>query len=50
VCPVILGTLLSFLIYGHKRAEVSYRKRFKTKEIHYRIEGYNVLPSVGVKI
>jgi len=50
VCPVILGTLLSFLIYGHKRAEVSYRKRFKTKEIHYRIEGYNVLPRVGVKI
>jgi len=46
ICPVILGTLLSFLIYGYKKAEVSYRGRYETREIHCRIEGYDVLPGI----
>jgi len=50
ICPVIVGTLLSFLIYGHKKAEVSYQKRYETEGIHYYIEGYDVLPRVSTEI
>jgi len=48
ICPVIIWTLFSFLI--PKREKVPYRKRYETKEIHYHIEGYDVLPRISTKI
>ena len=50
ICPLILGTLLSSLIYGRKKAEVSYRGRYETKEIHCHIEGHDVLPGIRTQI
>jgi len=50
VSPLILGTLLSFLIYGRKKAEVSYHGRYKIKETHCHIEGHNVLPGIRTEI
>jgi hypothetical protein len=44
ICPIIIWTLFSFLI--PKREKVPYRKRYETKEIHYHIEGYDVLPGI----
>ncbi len=48
ICPVIIWTLFSFLI--PKREKVPYRKKYETKEIHYHIEGYDVLPRISTKI
>lgn len=50
ICPLILGTLVSFLIYGRKKAEVSYRGRYEIKEIYYYIEGHDVLPRISTEI
>jgi len=48
ICPVIIWTLFSFLI--PKREKVPYGERYETKEIHYHIEGYDVLPRISTKI
>ena len=48
ICPLVIWTLFSLLI--PKREKVPYRKRYETKEIHYHIEGYDVLPGIRTQI
>ncbi len=48
ICPLIVLFLFSLLI--PKKEKVLYRKRYETKQIHYHIEGYDVLPGISTKI
>ncbi|NIM03014.1 hypothetical protein GTN66_02535 [bacterium] len=48
ICPVVFWALFSFLI--PKREKVLYRKEHEIKQIHYQIEGYDVLPGVSAQI
>ena len=48
VCPLAFWVLFSLLI--PKREKVLYHKKYETKQIHYHIEGYDVLPRISAKI
>ena len=48
LCPIIIWSIFSFLV--PKREKTHYRKRYKTEEIHYHIEGYDVLPGISTEI
>jgi len=48
ICPLVIWALFSLLI--PKRERVPYGERYKTKQIHYHIEGYDVLPRISTEI